>query len=102
MGPNSDCINSPGLSQSLNIQLESCITFGAEAQTVSASLGKFTFPLYLLLLVPKLKKIIIIVLCLVSLRSGYLHDILYKNFSPVCMYSVLLCVKTMCWFSGDF
>lgn len=69
MGPNSDCINSPGLSQSLNIQLESCITFGAEAQTVSVSLGTFSF---LLLLVPKHKKKIIIVLCLLSLRSEYL------------------------------
>lgn len=38
VGHNSDCINSQGLSQSVYIQLESCIAFGAEAQKVSISL----------------------------------------------------------------
>lgn len=52
----SDCINSQGLSQSVYEPLESCIAFGAEAQKVSISLGKFTFSLYNLLLMPKLKK----------------------------------------------
>lgn len=52
----SDCINSQGLRQSVYELLESCIAFGAEAQKVSISLGKFTFSLYHLLLMPKFKK----------------------------------------------
>jgi len=54
MGHHSDCINSQGLRQSVYIQLESCIAFGAKARKVSISLGKFTFSLYYLSLMPKL------------------------------------------------
>lgn len=93
-------IYSPGLSQCLYIQLESCIAFSTQAQKVSNSLElpSLYISSYLHL---NFKKLTIIVLCVVSLRVKYLRDTPYKIFSPVYAFcTILLCVKALCLFPG--
>lgn len=75
VGHNSELYKFPRAQPVSTYSWKSCIAFGAEAQKVSISLGKFTFSLYYSLFMPKLKKRAIIVLSLLSARTEYLHDI---------------------------
>lgn len=59
---------------------------------VRISLEKFTFSLHYSLVLTKLKKREVIVLCLIFFRTEYLHDVLYKSHQCTC----ILCYFVMC------